>query len=423
MQSCYLSIIRECSPAKISRKKKYHLSDLIDEYFPTYVLSKSRTLRLEDHHFKAMNQMRLCQTSHMGIVCFECEGCGKHHFFHQSCKNRFCSKCGISSTYKWGEETLSRLLKMKHHHVVTTLPSPLRHLSKMNGNLLYNILFKASSEVLKVWFKDQHNLLPGIVSVLHTAGSDLKYHPHIHMVLSGGGKDLTSGDYRELKGNYLCSQKLLGLRLKYKFKELLLKSYRKGELQVSSGIKDETGLKAWFEGVGGKHWIVSIQKPLSDLSQVVGYVGRYTKRCCLSEYKIEEVKGGRIKFRFTDYKNSERGKKPVESVLELSMEDFFDRLLQHVPTPRYRMVRYSGLYNSYHLKQVPKELRGEGQKVLSKEEVEELDREWGEYEDYRKKQILLGRADPLYCKDCERSLVFVELIYKKKAKLKYYDDS
>ena len=104
-------------------------------------------------------------------------------------------------------ESLSRLMNIRHHHVVVTLPKSFRKLSKMNGDKLHDELFKCGAKVIKDWFEEHHNLRIGIVSVLHTAGSDLKYHPHVHMIVSRGGQDLTTGEYRELKGNTFANRK------------------------------------------------------------------------------------------------------------------------------------------------------------------------------------------------------------------------
>ena len=170
-----------------------------------------------------------------------------------------------------------------------------------------------------------------------------------------------------------------------------------------------------------KHWIVSIQAPLEDLEQIVGYVGRYTKRACLSEYKIEEI-GSQIKFRYNDYKNTPRGEKPRESIKILSPDDFLDALLQHVPKKRYRMVRYYGLYNSAYLKKIPEELRGQKNEKRELENEDDLD--WGEFSELRKRQIRLGRKDPLYCEDCERDLKLIKIELKGKEFVKQgYDSS
>ena len=412
-----------CTSSKISPKKKHRIADIFKLYLAEYVKSPNKKLYLTGNHWKAINKIRTCRTSRIGVTVFECDGCGKTHYMYRSCKHRFCGSCGVESTYAWGRERLSGLLKMKHHHVVMTLPSPLRHLSKLNVDLLHDLLFKSSSEVLKSWFVHKHNMLPGLVSVLHTAGSDLKYHPHVHIILSGGGKDLSSGEYGELAGDYLCAQRFLGKQLRIKFEQGLRSLYKKGDLIVPDRIKDLSDLNSYLLGIGKKHWIVSVQKPLSDLGQIVGYVGRYTKRCCLSEYKIESISNGTISFWANDYKNSKRGEKANQVLVILDSVEFLDRLLQHVPSKRYRMVRYYGLYSSYHLKRIPSEYRGEPLEDPSYLGEEFEGEDWGDYDSYRKRQIKLGKGDPLFCNNCQQDLVAVRLYYDYQNPISYYDDS
>ena len=304
-----------------------------------------------------------------------------------------------------------------------TLPSPLRHLSKLNGDKLHSLLFSVSSALIKSWFLHKHNLLPGIVSVLHTAGSDLKYHPHVHMIVSGGGKEVGGSGYRSLSGDYLCAQRFLGKQLRLKFEKGLLGLYNSGELVVPSRIKDVKDFHSFLLGIGKKHWIVSVQKPLSDLSQIVGYVGRYAKRCCLSEYKIESINNGQIKFWSNDYKNSDRGGKPKQVLISLDSVEFLDRLLQHVPNKGYRMVRYYGLYSSYYIGKIPKAYRGEELSDISDLGEDFEGKEWGDYGIYRKEQIKLGKGDPLFCSACQQELVVVGVYYSRVNLKSYYDDS
>lgn len=389
-----------------------------------YVKNPTRQLYLEEKHWEAINKIRSCRTGRLGKAVYECESCGTRHYINRSCKHRFCGLCGVSSTYEWGENTLGGLLRMKHHHLIMTLPSPFRNLSKMNGDLLHSLLFQASSEVVRTWFGARHSLLPGIISVLHTSGSDLKYHPHIHMIVTGGGKCLQSGSYRSLSGNYLCPQRYLGEKLRLCFERLLLSRYKKGDFQVYGSIEKAADLRKWLESIKSKHWIVSIQKPLEDLSQLVGYVGRYTKRCCLSEYKIKSICNGKIRFEINDYKNTARGSRPKKKIIGLDYVEFLDRLFVHVPTKRYRMVRYSGLYSSYHKQQIPKELLGikEEERVSETKALECLSLK-GDYAIYRQGEISRGKEDPLYCTSCGQELVCVGIELERNGKIEIYDDS
>ena len=304
-----------------------------------------------------------------------------------------------------------------------TLPKPFRGLSKKNGDKLHNLLFKASASVINEWFEKRCNLRVGTVSVLHTAGSDLKYHPHVHMIVSRGGYDLRLNKYRFIEGDYLCKNEILGKLLKKKFSDMLLAEYSKGEIVLYGNQKDEKDLRQWMNGLDNKHWIVNIEKPLEDIKQIVGYVGRYTKRACMSEYKLERVNETEIAFSYNDYKNTPRGEAAKQAIISLSPVAFLDRLLQHVPTKRYRMVRYSGLYNSYYLKRIPTHLKLERQ--VKEQSAIDPNYDWGEYEEYRKDVIRAGHSDPLMCPNCQIEKLIVGVEYEKNGKIEFlsYEDS
>jgi hypothetical protein len=251
----------------------------------------------------------------------------------------------VVETYQWAEKRLSHLLDIKHHHVVFTLPAGLRALASHNGSLLYDLFFRASSKVLLDWFAYKHGIKPGIVSVLHTAGSDLKYHPHLHLIVSAGGKHLVREQVVELKGDYLCRAAHLKRRFRWVFEKGLLELYEQKKLILPVPLcLGRRYFLSFLKKLNATDWVVSVQPSLADRKQIVGYVGRYTKRACLSESRINSIRAGMVSFSYKDYKNSLPGKKPKQGSMCLPYAAFLDRLLQHVPQKGYRMVRYYGCY-------------------------------------------------------------------------------
>lgn len=378
-----------------TKQKKYRVRDILEGHLSTYLRDPKRKLYVTMKHLTAINWLVACRTAKLGIGHYSCGNCeDSHHYMYRSCQHRFCPSCGILETNKWADKMLSNLLDMKHHHVVMTLPKPLRALSKMNDDIIHNELFKQSSDIIKSWFGARHRLKPGIVSVLHTSGSDLKYHPHVHMIISGGGKELFGETYRELEGDYLVPQFFFGNQLRIRMIKALTQMHKKGELKIHEAHKGELKFQTWLRSIKAKHWVVNIQKPLKDVTSIVRYVGRYTKRCCLSEYKIEEVGKDIVRIRYNDYKNSKRGEKAIEAIRSFTKTQFLDELLQHVPTKGFQMVRYYGLYSQ--LWKIPDREKHSKQ---DKEEVE-LEGEWMEFEGYRKAMLSLGEKDPFICVHC-----------------------
>jgi len=398
-----------CIKTKDYTVKKYTLSEIYIKYRASYLTDELRELRIKDKHLEAMRKAETCRTLKQGAILLRCEDCGDVKFLYHTCKHRFCSGCGTANTYQWAEKTLSRLLEIPHHHIVMTLPKQYRGLSKMNGNKLHDLLFRSGSRVIQDFFREQYDCLPGIVSVLHTAGSDLKYHPHIHMIVSRGGLRLDKSGYRSIKGTFLVKNEILGAKLKESFNKGLHQQYKKGELKIPKRIERGQGLTKWVGSQKEKSWIVNIEKPLEEVMQIVNYVGRYTKRACISEYKIEKI-ASEIVFRFNDYKNSKRGEKPLESTIRMTPTEFLDNLLQHVPEKRYRMVRYFGLYNSFYIGKIPEERRAN----LKKEEMAKTaeEHEWGELESIRSYLISKGYQDLLICRSCKGKMEVVGILNK-----------
>lgn len=351
----------------------------------------------------------------MGMAKYCCSTCEHEHYIYRSCKHRFCPTCGTIDTYKWAEKTLQYLLNIKHHHVVITLPKGLRFLSKLNGNRIHDLLFQTSTSILLDWFNHKYKIKPGIVSVLHTAGADLKYHPHVHLIVTGGGLHMPSMTIKELPNAYLTRQRFLANKFKQEFCKQLLKIHKRQPLNLPKIWKDKPNrFLEFLDKVQKQQWIVSIQKPLEDLSQIVGYVGRYTKRTCLSEYKLISHENNVVSFEYNDYKNTARGQKPLKSVCRLQTIEFLDRLLQHVPEKRYRMVRYMGLYNSHHKHLIPKDETLKTKDEAIKEE------DWIEFQEYRKLEMDHDKPDPLQCPNCKTMMTFEAFVYPYK---EHIDDS
>ena len=404
----------ECVKAKTYQPKKHKLSDIYIKYRSGYLSDKDRCLTIKDRHLEAMRKTEVCRSLKLGAILIDCE-CKKPKFLYHTCKHRFCSTCGSAATYQWAEKTLGNLIEMPHHHIVMTLPKKLRTLSKMNDNLIHDLLFQISTKVIQTFFINKYSCLPGIISVLHTSGSDLKYHPHVHMIVSRGGFLKNKNEYMRIKGDYLVKNEILGKSLKQSFEKELIKLWINGKLKIYKGIGKD--FEKWIKGSKEKHWIVNIEKPLNKVEEIVNYVGRYTKRACISEYKIEEISPN-IKFKYKDYKNSKRGEKPIESLITMTPTAFLDKLLQHVPTKRYRMVRYSGLYSSYYSQRIPKDKRAQTSPLTEHEEAYE----WGEMEKMRKHVIKNGYKDFMFCEICQSEKVIIGVVYST-GEIKHYNDS
>ena len=374
-------------------------------YFGRYMYHPSRNLNLEEKHIVAVNKSQNCGTSVIGTMLFGCPTCDKQYNILRRCGHRFCAKCGYVETQNWAQKILTKLAPIKHHHIVFTLPKALRALAKINKEALHDLLFKCAQNTILNFFKNTHNIKPGIVSVLHTFGSTLNYHPHVHMIVTAGGQN-DLGQLIELKKDYLVEQRILANQFRKLFIKELEKLISKNKINLTKRLTISRRYDKWLSKLKSEQWICSIQEPLKDLLQVVGYVGRYTKRACISEYKIISIDNDIIKFTANDYANTKRGEKPKQQIVALHFVDFLDRLLQHVPTKRYRMVRYSGMYNSHYLKKQDEKYTPENIKHLTEQELEIY--KFRLFREYVKQK---GEQDPLMCPNCNKPLVFEQLVF------------
>ncbi len=389
--------------------KQYSLSkDIIVPFRSAYASHPRRSLVLLPRHIEALNKMSICRTNVLGGVMYVCECCGDVHFINRSCKHRFCVMCGIKDTNRWAQDVLNNLLNIKHSHVVVTLPAWLRGVSKRNGNLLYNLLFGSLKKVILEWFSVKYGVEAGLVMVLHTSGADLKYHPHVHCIVSFGGMELGSKRVQVLDGDFLVNHHFLSRRFRHVFEGGLIEAYDAGRVNVPPHLCERKYFMAFLRRNNREDWIVSIQEPLKDATSIVRYVFRYAKRACVSERKIEKIEGEYITLRYNDYKNTPKGEKPKQGYMTLHYVDFLDRLLQHVPEKGFRQVRYAGIYEGRKRKNLPPEWKLPPQYVADKEPVPA---EGGDFWQYRQDTKKFEGHDPLWCETCQRMRIeFAEIL-------------
>ncbi|MFN0203657.1 MAG: transposase [Bacteroidia bacterium] len=394
--------------------QKYSLAqDVYLPHFEGYRYDIERKLFLESKHYRAVNMSLYCRTESLGRVVFGCKSCGSRHEMWRSCKHRWCATCGIVETYRWGESLRGRLLNLAHSHITFTLPKGLRFLSKCCESVFYDCMFQAVNGVLQSWFKAKHGVKCGVVMVLHTAGSDLKYHPHIHCIVSCGGigEDGASGEkaLKSLNTNYLCSHQHLGNQFRIRLSKILRERCAAGKMAGEGGeILTLSKLNSRLSLLSQKSWIVGVEKGLWDVGQVVGYVGRYTKRACISEYKISAISNFEISFTYNDYANTPRGEKPFLATKRQGMTSFLDDLLQHVPDKGFHLVRYCGIYANASRKNLPSRFFF-SQNIENEDinaDLSASSSEVEQYKRYRKNQKKVSGKDPFEC-SCGQELSFL----------------
>ena len=334
-----------CKPAfktDKSYEKKYRLADFFHMHWHKY--TKSPKVYIKESEFKAANAIMVCRTAVLGIELYACEECGEVTEIRHSCNNRFCPTCSWKDTVDWAERTQYNMMNIKHRHVVFTLPHGLIPLIKENDNKLYSMFMRVCASTLKEWFLVRHNLKIGVIEVLHTYGEQKELHPHVHMIVSWGGIDINTGKLKEIESEYV-KYGFLQKKFRAKFEDELILMNDNKEL-FHDYINRQTFMQ-FVKKINKTDWVIHLEPAMKTPAKVIRYIGRYSKRACLSEYKITEIEGEYISFRYKDYKDRDENKVPREKVLKLHYYDFFPRLMQHVPIPYFRLVRYYGLYSNH----------------------------------------------------------------------------
>jgi len=377
--------------------KKYRLSDFFNQWWDIYKVSPKEPIYQEQ--YKAVNAMRLCRTQSLGIDYYSCPDCGEITKVYHSCKNRFCPTCSWQDTLKWAERIKNQMMDLPHRHTVMTLPHQLNELIKNNKNELLSLLMRVSADTFNDWMGYKYNIRPGIISVLHTFGEVKEYHVHVHMILSWGGIDKKTSELKIIEGEYV-NYDFLKKKFRCKFEDQLIALFDNGLLQHN--FPNRIKFMQFINRINKKKWIIHLEPPMKIPTQVIRYIGRYSKRACLSEYKITKMEGENISFKYKDYKTKDKDNKPVEREIELNYRDFFPRLLQHVPLKYFRIVRYYAMYSNRA--SIPQE-------YLFKQD-NEIEQE--NSDNWETLQIQKTNQNPLVCSNCNKRKVYIYTKLKSK---------
>lgn len=293
------------------------------------------------HVSKVLQRIRSCRTAALGYHVYGCtkDGCGHIQYQYHSCRDRHCPNCGAIKKQEWIEARSRELLPVKYYHVVFTLPHELNSLVMGHRKLLYKLLFDASAATLLTFAKDEKYLgaTPGIISVLHTWGQQLSFHPHIHCIVSGGG--ITTGnEWKEAKKNdwrFLFPVKALSIVYRAKFLQVLQLMIAKAEVKLPA----KTDCKHLLNVLYGKDWVVYAKAPFGGPHAVIEYLGRYTHKVAISNHRIQSIneESDTVTFTYKDY--SDDG---TQKQMTLTSDEFIRRFTQHILPERFTKIRTYG---------------------------------------------------------------------------------
>jgi hypothetical protein len=305
---------------------------------------RAHRAQLEVKHPLTREQKRVltdigqCRTAALGGHVDHCPGCGHEHPSYNSCRNRHCPKCQALAQEKWIARRNERLLDVGHFHIVFTLPSELRLLAKLAPCEVFNALFRAAADTLLELGHSRLGARVGATLVLHTWTRDLRFHPHVHAIVTAGGLARDGRRFRHASRRYLFHVKVMGRLLRGKVLAELSNAYNAGAFAHVDDLRDPRAFPRLVAKLAKLSWNVHAKAPLPTSKHVVAYLGRYTHRVGIANSRLLDVTDTRVVFRT-------RG----DATETLSPVEFLRRFVQHVLPDRFHKIRHVGLYASPRL--------------------------------------------------------------------------
>ena len=303
---------------------------------------------LSRNNSKVVNAILDCRTPALGGHLYQCDGCGIQDQSYNSCRNRHCPKCQFTAKREWIEERIKDVLEVPYHHVVFTIPHGINELVITNKALLYSILFKASAKTLKAVFRKKYKSNPGIISVLHTWSQDLSLHPHIHMIIPGGGLTEDGTAWIPCDQGFFLNVRALSKVFRAKFIKLLRKAFSDNKLtflDVNKHLSRIAEFQDLIDLTFKQDWNVYAKKPFRQVIHVLKYLGGYTHRIAISNHRLVSFDDKMVKFMVRDKKDKHEGKSKSK-ILSLPTREFMRRFLMHVLPRGLVRIRHYGFLGS-----------------------------------------------------------------------------
>ena len=323
------------------------VADIFREFGPAWRQAQCGHLSLGQ--LKVMSAIEQCRSAALGGHVLRCEGCGTNQIAYNSCRNRHCPKCQSTAAKRWLDARQADLLSVEYYHVVFTLPAPIADLAYQNKAVVYDLLFEVAAETLLRIAADPKHLGAriGATLVLHTWGSALTHHPHVHGIVPGGGLAPDGKHWVGCQPGFFLSVRVLSRLFRRRFLEELQRVHQAGKLQFfgeHAGRADARAFKAWLAPLRQCEWVVYAKRPFAGPQAVLAYLSRYTHRVAISNSRLIAVDEHGVTFRWKDYrvKNGAKGR-TRHKAMTLDPGEFMRRFLLHVLPAGFHRIRHYGL--------------------------------------------------------------------------------
>ena len=294
---------------------------------------------------KVMSAVESCRSAALGGHALRCSSCAQPQIAYNSCRNRHCPKCQGSAAQRWLEARSTELLPIDYYHVVFTLPAPLSALAYTNKEVIYGLLFDLAADTLRTIAADPKHLGAriGATLVLHTWGSALTHHPHVHGIVPGGGLALDANRWVPCRPGFFLPVRVLSRLFRRRFLEALAAAHGRGQLQCDgefAPLTDAAAFATWLAPLRQIEWVVYAKRPFAGPKAVLAYLSRYTHRVAISNSRLLSLDERGVTFRWKDYRAEGRTR---HKTMTLTAEEFMRRFLLHVLPAGFHRLRHYGL--------------------------------------------------------------------------------
>jgi hypothetical protein len=392
---------------------RYHIAAILATHWIQFVVQYKRWIR--PVVFENVRKVLACRTPVLGCHIYQCKGCGHVELIPHSCKSRFCPTCGKHATDVWSNQVLNRLLDVPYHHLIMAIPWQLRIVIIMNRQAGLNLLVQAATEAIQQWARDVKQMRMGILIVIHTFGADMKWHPHIHLIVTGGGLSLDGKRWIETDPRFLMYHGGLKKRWKYQITTRMKKAHREGQWRFPKSkdfLKQYPCFASMLNKLWHLTWYAYIGASLLDPRFSIQYIGRYTKRAVMAEYRITYYDGKIVRFSYKDY--AEGGK---TSFMTLKVYTFIGRLIRHIPDKHFPMIRYAGLFSNRWKQRYLSQAR------VALNQTDNDDTHTYTLPSWVERQTEYTGINPLICPNCEQPLTYIGTFFGNWNGLQYLFDT
>jgi hypothetical protein len=320
------------------------VADIFRAHGPAWRTANAGHLSLGQ--LKVMSAIESCRTAALGGHVAACQDCGHSHIAYNSCRNRHCPKCQGAAAKDWLAARQAELLPVEYYHVVFTLPAPIADIAYHNKAAVYCILFKAAAETLITIAADPKHLGAriGLTAVLHTWGSALTHHPHLHMIVPGGGFSPDGKRWVSCRPGFFLPVRVLSRLFRRLVLDKLTAAHHAGRLCFFGDhpqLADAQPFAGYLAPLRKAEWVVYAKRPFAGPEAVLAYLSRYTHRVAISNSRLISLDDHRVTFKYKDYRRKEHER---DKTMTLTPHEFIRRFLIHVLPHGFHRIRHYGLF-------------------------------------------------------------------------------